>query len=93
MQLALPRLQLLQEKEANRDSLVVEEEVEEDLLSTREIQQEEDPQLALAKDNQEEQAEHQAIMELFQAVEEEEDRHLTDVDLHQEMGEAELQEE
>jgi hypothetical protein len=93
VQLDLLRLQLLPEVEANQDSLVEAEEAEEDLLSIQEIQQGEDQQLVLVKDNQAEQAEHQAIMELFQEVEEEADRHLTDVDLHQEMGEAELQEE
>jgi hypothetical protein len=93
VQLDLLRLQLLPEVEANQDSLVEAEEAEEDLLSIQEIQQGEDQQLVLVKDNQAEQAEHQAIMELFQAVVVEEDRHLMDVDLHQEMGEAELQEE
>jgi len=93
VQLDLLRLQLLQEAEANQDLLVEAEEVEEDLLSTREIQQEEDPQLVLVQDNQEEQEEHQAIMELFQAVVVEEDRHLMDVDLPQGMVEAGLQEE
>jgi hypothetical protein len=39
------------------------------------------------------QAEHQVQTAPFRVVEEEEDRHLTDVDLLQEMGEAELQEE
>jgi hypothetical protein len=93
VQLDLLRLQLLPEVEANQDLLVEAEEAEEDLLFIREIQQGEDQQLVLVKDNQAEQAEHQAIMELFQAVVVEEDRHLMDVDLHQEMGEAELQEE
>ena len=90
LQLILLRLQLLQDQGANRALLEEVEEAEEDLQSIPEIHQQEDLQHVLVKDNLGVQAEHQVQTAPFRVVEEEEDRHLTDVDLLQETGETGL---